>query len=129
MKLIYFCLYYHFDELFYFILIFWVLYVKGESHMLIKLTRREGRVGQMLTLADKGGREGIWRMLTFADKEARGVLTPSDWADIICEQPLSSRASSASLIAPTSFSRIITCLKYESAYARKKYLRRSKFHV
>ena len=83
----------------------------------------------MLILADKGGREGIWRMLTLTDKERRGVWTPSDWADIVCEQPLSSRASSASLIAPTSLSRIITCLKYESAHARKKYLRRSKLHI
>ena len=83
----------------------------------------------MLTLADGGGREGIWRMLTLADKEGRGFWTPSDWADIVCQQPLSSRASSASLSASTSPSRIITCLMYESAYDRKKYLRRSKFHI
>ena len=83
----------------------------------------------MLTLADGGGREVIWKMLTLADKEGRGVWTPSDWTDIVCQQPLSRRAFSASLIASTSPSRIITCLKYESAYARKKYLRRSKFLI
>ena len=41
--------------------------------MLTGLTKRIGGVGEMLTMADEGG---------------RGVLTPQFSADIICEQPL-----------------------------------------
>ena len=45
--------------------------------------------GQMLTLADKGGRGGGCRkMLIMSDKGGRGVKTPPLLDDIICEQPL-----------------------------------------
>ena len=40
-------------------------------------------VGEMLTMADKGG-SGGWDMLTMAEKWGGGVWTPLFFADIIC---------------------------------------------
>ena len=52
-----------------------------------KLLVKGGGVGEMLTMADKGGR-GVVEMLTTADKGGRGVWTPPFLADTFCEQPL-----------------------------------------
>ena len=41
----------------------------------------------MLTIADRGGR-WISKLLTFADKGGMVIQTPSDMADVICEQSL-----------------------------------------
>ena len=42
----------------------------------------------MLTMADEGG-VGVGEMLTLADKGGRRGVDPPFLADIICEQPLS----------------------------------------
>ena len=55
--------------------------------MLTRLTKGEGKVTEMLTMADEWGR-GVWDILTMADKGRRKVWIPPFLADIICEQPL-----------------------------------------
>ena len=57
-------------------------------NMLTKLTRKKGGgVGQMLTLADKGGRGGRGNAHIGIQRGERGSGPPF-LADIICEQPL-----------------------------------------
>ena len=56
----------------------------GVWQMLTKLTKRGGGVGEMLTIADKGGRGGLDPPSPFL-------------ADIICEQPLGHSKSQRAL--------------------------------
>ena len=52
--------------------------------MMTNMTQEKGGWRQMLSLADKWGREGR-KIMTMADKGGRAVWTPPFLADKICE--------------------------------------------